>query len=108
MGGFTWEAKPQYEWLKLTQYSGTLNPDDEDVRIYVTVDWKDVPDKFDEKIFIEIIGSVDGYEKVRMQVRKHQASEGFTGFVQNDKYDMHTFTTSDNASVEIHFHMTLE
>ncbi|KAI6781015.1 uncharacterized protein J7T54_003157 [Emericellopsis cladophorae] len=152
--GFTWEARPQYEWLTLTQYSGTLNPDDEDIRIHVTVDWKDVPDKFDEKIFIEIIGSVDGYEKVRMQVRKHQAPEGFTGFVQNDsyvsinpgkwvtapyiqlpilgrqdggsvtlpnsydfskpkaipflKYDMHTFTTGDNASVEIHFHMTLE
>lgn len=84
--GFTWEAKPQYDWIKLSLYEGRLDPNDDDIVILVTIDWKDVPQDFEEKAYVEIIGSVDGYEKVRLVVQNRQAPAGFSGFVESDGY----------------------
>lgn len=83
---FDWEARPQYPWIRLCQYEGTLKPDDEDVRIYVSIDWQAVPKEFDEKVYIEVIGSVDGYEKVRFVVQNRQVTDDFNGFVETDNY----------------------
>ena len=84
--GFDWEAKAQYPWIKLSQYQGILNPSDDDTRVEVTIDWESVPRGFDEKIYIEVIGSVDGYEQVRLVVQNLQAPGDFKGFVQSESY----------------------
>lgn len=84
--GFDWELKPQHSWINVSQSSGTLNPQDSDVRIVVTIDWAEVPAGFDEKTYIEVIGSVDGYEQVRLVVQNREAPDKFTGFVEAVDY----------------------
>lgn len=84
--GFDWEARPFYPWIKLSQYKGTLNPEDDDVRVLITIDWQEVPKDFDEKTYIEIIGSVDGYEKIWLPIQNHLVPDEFSGFVEADGY----------------------
>lgn len=79
---FAWVAKPQYDWIKLTQYQGHLKPEDDDTRVVLTIDWTQVPANFDEKVFIEVFGSRDGYEKVHLTVRHGRVPADFTGFVE--------------------------
>ncbi|KFA53132.1 hypothetical protein S40293_03178 [Stachybotrys chartarum IBT 40293] len=83
---FTWEATPQYAWIKLSQYQGTLAPGDDDVRVNITIDWARVPVNFDQDTTIEIVGSVDGYELVHLNVKNRRAPADFTGFVETDGY----------------------
>ncbi|KID92944.1 immunoglobulin I-set domain-containing protein [Metarhizium guizhouense ARSEF 977] len=79
---FSWVAKPQYDWIKLTQYQGHLKPEDDDTKVVLTIDWTQVPANFDEKVFIEVFGSRDGYEKVHLTVRHSRVPADFTGFVE--------------------------
>ncbi|XP_044716281.1 glycosyl hydrolase family protein [Hirsutella rhossiliensis] len=79
---FDWTAKPQYDWIKLSRHQGHLEPSDDDTRVIVTVDWSAVPPLFDEMTYIEIIGTLDGYEKVHLTVRSSRVPDGFTGFVE--------------------------
>lgn len=79
---FSWEAKPQYRWIKLSQYSGHLDPKDEDIRVLLNVDWASVPRGFDDKTYIEVIGSRDGYEKVWLTVRNSRVPPEFEGYVE--------------------------
>ncbi|KAK2595431.1 hypothetical protein QQS21_006841 [Conoideocrella luteorostrata] len=79
---FSWVAKPQYDWIKLTQYQGHLKPKDDDTKVTVTIDWSQVPSDFDENVYIEVIGTRDGYEKVHVTVRHSKVPESFTGFVE--------------------------
>lgn len=83
---FDWEAKPQHSWMKLSSYQGTLGPSDDDFRITVTIDWDQVPQGFNEKTHIEVTGSVDGYEQVRLVVQKRQVPDDFSGFVASSTY----------------------
>lgn len=83
---FDWEAKPQHPWIKLDRYEGSLKPSDEDIVITVTIDWDHVPENFDEKTRIEIIGTVDGYEQVHLQVSNHRAPKEFSGFAASHTY----------------------
>lgn len=84
---FDWVAKPQHDWIKLSRYEGSMAPTDEDIRIFVTIDWQEVPADFDEKTVIEITGSVNkSYELVRLVVQNRKAPEGFSGFVEVDTY----------------------
>ena len=79
---FSWVAKPQHRWIKLSQYKGHLQPTDDDTKVTVTIDWSKVPANFDEKVHVEITGTSDGYEKVHMVVRHSQVPRTFTGFVE--------------------------
>ncbi|KAI9151772.1 hypothetical protein HJFPF1_08982 [Paramyrothecium foliicola] len=83
---FSWTAKPQHAWIKLSEYEGTLRPDQEDVRILVTIDWDGVPEGFDENTTVEIVGSEDGYELVHLNVKNRRAPADFTGFVESDGF----------------------
>ncbi|KJD34722.1 hypothetical protein PK35_02905 [Tamlana nanhaiensis] len=38
-----WEAKPEASWIKLSQSKGVLNIENPEERIYVTIDWNQVP-----------------------------------------------------------------
>ncbi|KKP06738.1 hypothetical protein THAR02_01123 [Trichoderma harzianum] len=79
---FSWEARPQYKWIKLSQYQGHLNPRDDDIRVIITIDWSEVPTDFDAKVIIEVIGTRDGYEQVHMTVRNSRVPADFEGFVE--------------------------
>ncbi|KAK5995014.1 hypothetical protein PT974_03404 [Cladobotryum mycophilum] len=79
---FSWEARPQYKWIKLSQHQGHLNPRDDDIRVIVTIDWTSVPTNFDQNVFIEIVGTRDGYEKVHLTVRNSRVPPDFEGFVE--------------------------
>lgn len=151
---FDWEARPQHPWIKLSRYQGTLKPADDDTKITVTIDWKHVPQGFDDKARIEIIGTVDGYEQVHLLVQNQRVPKDFKGFaasptyvsihpgnwvaspymhlpamgrpeagsvtLPNDadvsdanaipflRYDVFTFGDHDDATLELHFNMTLE
>lgn len=83
---FEWEAKPLYPWIKLSQYNGTLKPSDADVVVTITIDWTKVPDKFDEKTYVEITGTVDGYERVHLVVQNQRVPKGFSGFAASPTY----------------------
>lgn len=83
---FSWVAKPQFPWIRLSQYNGHLRPDDDDARIIVRIDWSQVRDNFDGSVFIEVIGTLDGYEKVHMTVRHSRVPSDFTGFVETSGY----------------------
>lgn len=83
---FTWTAKTQYDWIKLSQYEGSLCPDDEDTRVIITIDWDNVPEGFDQDTQIEIVGSVDGYEIVHLNVKNRRAPADFTGFIESDGF----------------------
>ncbi|KND90689.1 hypothetical protein TOPH_04851 [Tolypocladium ophioglossoides CBS 100239] len=79
---FSWVAKPQYDWINLSQYNGHLKPDD-DTKVIITVDWPRVPLSFDENVYIEVVGTRDGYEKVHMTIRNNRVPDDFTGFVES-------------------------
>jgi hypothetical protein len=81
---FSWRAKPQYSWIKLTQYEGDLKPDDKDVNVVVSIEWNRVPENFSENVFIEIVATGDGYERVHLPVKNQRAPDDFTGFVEAD------------------------
>lgn len=83
---FKWIAKPQHTWIKLSKHQGSLNPDSEDDIVDVKIDWPNVPSGFDDRVFIEIIGSSDGYEKVHMKVQNIAVPADFTGFVESGGY----------------------
>ncbi|TWU77784.1 hypothetical protein ED733_008713 [Metarhizium rileyi] len=83
---FTWYAKPQHNWINLTQYRGHLKPNDDDIKVIVTIDWPKVPDDFDGNVFIEVFGSQDGYEKVHLTVRHSRIPDDFAGFVETSGY----------------------
>lgn len=79
---FCWVAKPQHEWIRLSQYQGLLKPEDDDTRVTAVVDWARVPAGFDESVYIEVIGTRDGYEKVHLTVRNYRVPADFAGFVE--------------------------
>lgn len=83
---FAWQAKPQYSWIKLSQYEGKFKPDDDDVRVTIKIDWDTVPERFDEETYIDIVATKDGYERVHLPIKKQCAPEDFTGFVEADGY----------------------
>ncbi|PNY23336.1 Immunoglobulin I-set domain-containing protein [Tolypocladium capitatum] len=80
---FSWVAKPQYDWINLSQYNGHVKPDDDDTKVMITVDWPRVPLSFDENVYIEVIGTRDGYERVHMTIRNNQVPDDFSGFVES-------------------------
>ncbi|KAL7938461.1 hypothetical protein V8C35DRAFT_79144 [Trichoderma chlorosporum] len=79
---FSWEARPQYKWIKLSQYKGHLKPRDDDIRVIITIDWAEVPADFNAKVIIEIVGTRDGYELVHLTVRNGRVPANFEGFVE--------------------------
>lgn len=42
-GTVNWEAKPKSDWIRLSENKGTLNSDNLEKRIWVSIDWSKVP-----------------------------------------------------------------
>lgn len=55
---FNWNISAE-PFITLSQKSGTMNPDDDDLRVYVDVDWTKVPDGFGKKSLLNISSSTD-------------------------------------------------
>jgi hypothetical protein len=85
---FNWNISAE-PFIKLSQTSGTMAPDDEDVRIYVEVDFSKVPDNFGKKSTLNISSSTDygtqfGMPQVIVQVNKTSIPSNFSaGFVES-------------------------
>ncbi|KAJ0297597.1 hypothetical protein COL516b_010650 [Colletotrichum fioriniae] len=82
-----WKAAVPYDWIKLSASSGTLDPDGEDARIEVTVDWDQVPDDFDQEILIEVRSEEGDFEQVHLPITGRRIPGSFKeGFVEGDGY----------------------
>ena len=87
-GPFNWNISAD-PFITLSQTSGTLNPNDEDVRVYVDVDWTELPDGFRKKSTLNISSSTDygtqgGAPQIIVQVNKTAVSSDFSaGFVES-------------------------
>ncbi|TEA15150.1 hypothetical protein C8034_v002614 [Colletotrichum sidae] len=82
-----WQASAKCSWLKLSTSGGTLDPDGDDVRVEVTIEWDQVPDDFEEEVLIDVRSREGNFEQVHLPVtgRRHPASFG-RGFVEADGY----------------------
>lgn len=85
---FSWNISAE-PFITLSQTSGTLKPTDDDLRIYVDVDWTKVPDGFGKKSTLNISSSTDygtqgGNPQVMVQVNKTAIPSSFkAGFVES-------------------------
>ncbi|TDZ21574.1 hypothetical protein Cob_v005627 [Colletotrichum orbiculare MAFF 240422] len=82
-----WQASAKCSWLKLSTSGGTLDPDGDDVRVEVTIEWDQVPDDFEGEVLIDVRSKEGDFEQVHLPVtgRRHPASFG-RGFVEADGY----------------------
>ncbi|KXH28605.1 hypothetical protein CNYM01_10242 [Colletotrichum nymphaeae SA-01] len=82
-----WKAAVPYDWLKLSTSSGTLDPDGEDARIEVTIDWDQVPDDFDQEVLIDIRSEESDFEQIHLPITGRRIPGSFReGFVEGDGY----------------------
>jgi hypothetical protein len=90
-----WQCTALFPWVKLSQQSGNLVPGEEDIRIYVSVDWKQVPVGFNERVLIDIRTTGgnygvygDDFEQVHLPVHNNSIDSAlaFDGYVEADGY----------------------
>lgn len=87
-GEFNWNISTD-PFITLSQNAGTLNPNDEDVRVYVDVDWSRIPGAFGAKSTLNISSSTDygtqgGNPQVIVQVNRTSVPSSFeNGFVES-------------------------
>ncbi|GLI76666.1 hypothetical protein PoHVEF18_004940 [Penicillium ochrochloron] len=79
-----WTASAPHPWIQLSEKKGTLSPDGDDVRVWIMIDWDQVPVQFDEEILITIVSKEGDFEHVHLPVYGHKVPESFRGFVESD------------------------
>lgn len=85
---FTWNISAD-PFITLSQKSGTFNPEDDDIRIYVDVDWTKVPSNFGKMSTLNfssstISGAEGGNPKVTVMANNTSIPPNFTsGFVES-------------------------
>jgi hypothetical protein len=88
---FDWQIQAA-PFVKLTQSSGTLAVEDEDVRVYITIDWTQIPAGTGMKSVMNITSSRDygtqyGMPTVNLQLNNTALPSTFTaGFVESAGY----------------------
>lgn len=87
-GPFNWNISAD-PFITLSQTAGTLNPDDDDVRVYVDVNWSKVPSNFGKMSTLNFsssttYGTQGGNPHVTVMVNKTSIPSNFTaGFVES-------------------------
>ncbi|CAN9225288.1 unnamed protein product [Alternaria alternata] len=87
-GPFSWNISAD-PFVTLSQVKGTMQPNDEDIRIYVDVDWSKVEDGFGAQSKLNFSSSTDygtqgGNPQVMVMVNKTSIPEDFNaGFVES-------------------------
>ena len=79
-----WTLSAPYDWVQLSTVEGTLHPDGDDVRIWITIDWEQVPADFDQEILISVASKQGDLENVHLPVKGHKIPLSFSGFVEAD------------------------
>ncbi|OOQ89700.1 hypothetical protein PEBR_06987 [Penicillium brasilianum] len=79
-----WSVSAPQSWIQLSETEGTLLPDGEDMRVWITVEWERVPVDFDEEVLISVASKEGGFEHVHLPLNCHRAPESFRGFVESD------------------------
>lgn len=78
-----WSARVPYDWMKLSQTEGVLDPDGEDARVEVFVDWKQVPGDFNQEVLIDVRSEEGDFEQIHMPVNGRHVEGSFKdGFVE--------------------------
>ncbi|KZL66741.1 glycoside hydrolase family 115 protein [Colletotrichum tofieldiae] len=82
-----WKASAPHAWLRLSTTAGTLDPDGDDARVEITVDWGQVPDTFDQEVLVDIRSEEGDFEQVHVPITGRRAPGSFRGgFVETDGY----------------------
>ncbi|WQF89772.1 hypothetical protein CDEST_14786 [Colletotrichum destructivum] len=82
-----WKASVPHAWLQLSVTAGTLDPDGDDARVEVTVDWHQVPEDFSEEVLVDIRSEEGAFEQVHLPITGRRVPESFrAGFVETDGY----------------------
>ena len=84
---FNWNITTE-PFIKLSKSAGTIAPSDKDVRVYIDVDWAQVPDNYGKKVALNISSSRDygtqfSRPTVNVMVNKTSIPSNFTGFVES-------------------------
>lgn len=79
-----WSVSAPHSWITLSETDGTLFPDGGDVRVWITVDWDQVPVDFDEEVLISVVSKEGDFEHVHLPLNGQRAPESFRGFVESD------------------------
>lgn len=87
-----WNASPEFSWLKLSKNTGTVGGEEGDERVDVSVDWDEVPEGFDDMVYINVTTPCRGFDKYgyregRLLVPVHNRApppSDFEGFVESD------------------------
>ncbi|KAM3422159.1 hypothetical protein BST61_g2529 [Cercospora zeina] len=97
---FEWTISANATWVNFSQSAGSLAPEDSDVRVWVNIDWENVPGKHHHLIQVNISRSEDNSTQYLRQalygaqfnmpqlwlhINNTQAPEDFTnGFIESD------------------------
>lgn len=80
-----WTIQAPRTWVRTSREKGTLVSGEEDQRVQVSVDWKLVPEDFEETILIEIRSAEGDLEHVHLPITGRRAPSSFQdGFVEAD------------------------
>lgn len=84
---FNWNITTE-PFIKLSKSAGTISPSSDDVRVYVDVDWTQVPSGFGKKVALNISSSRDygtqfSRPTVNVMVNKTAVPSDFTGHVES-------------------------
>ncbi|KAL1596587.1 hypothetical protein SLS60_009235 [Paraconiothyrium brasiliense] len=84
---FDWNITTE-PFIKLSKSAGTISPNTDDIRVYIDVDWSQVPDGYGKKVALNISSSQNygtQYTRptVNVMVNKTSVSAGFNGFVES-------------------------
>ncbi|KAF1979042.1 hypothetical protein BU23DRAFT_498131, partial [Bimuria novae-zelandiae CBS 107.79] len=84
---FNWNITTE-PFIKLSKTAGTISPGSDDVRVYVDVDWSQVPDGYGKKVALNISSSRDygtqfSRPTVNVMVNKTSVPNNFNGFVES-------------------------
>lgn len=88
---FDWEIQAE-PFVKLTQSSGTISPEDDDVRVYITVDWSQLPADSGKKSVLNVTSSRDygtqyGMPSINLSLNNSVLPSTFTsGFAETAGY----------------------
>lgn len=79
-----WTASVSYLWIHLSAKEGTLHPDGDDIRVWITIDWDQVPVDFNSEVLISVASKEGDFETVHLPVHGHELSSHSNLFIEAD------------------------
>ncbi|KAJ5137078.1 hypothetical protein N7448_005632 [Penicillium atrosanguineum] len=79
-----WTASAPHSWIRLSAIEGALHPDGDDARVWITIDWGQIPIDFDDEILISISSKEGDFEHVHLPVHGHKVPHASKLFVEAD------------------------